>query len=102
MKKEEERKNREKQEKLEFETHKNKTMEDNKKEIKGKRDIKGKKHFVRRGNNLWNICKKYYKDPWYYPDLADVNKIKNPRKIYIGTYIIIPPKSDLKRWDFSK
>jgi len=75
---------------------------DKKDEIKGVRDLKGKKHFIRKGQNLWNICKKYYSDPWYYPDLAKVNGIKNPRKIYAGTYMIIPPKSSLKRWDFKK
>ena len=71
-------------------------------EIKGVRKIEGKKHFIRRGDNLWNICKKYYGDPWYYPDLASVNNIKNPRLILAGKYLTIPPKSSLKRWDFSR
>lgn len=76
--------------------------EDNtkKEEIIGKKSSKGEKHYVRWGDNLWNICKKYYNDPWYYPALAEANNIKNPRLIFAGTYIIIPPKSDLKRWDF--
>jgi molecular chaperone DnaK (HSP70) len=65
-------------------------------------DLKGKKHYIRWGDNLWNICKRYYKDPWYYPSLADVNNIKVPRKIYAGTYITIPDKSSLTRWDFKK
>lgn len=73
-----------------------------KKEIKGVRNLEGKKHYIKWGDNLWNICKKYYKDPWYYPSLAEVNNIKNPRLIYAGTYIIVPPKNSLKRWDFSK
>lgn len=70
--------------------------------VKGIKDLVGKKHFIRKGDNLWNICKRYYKDPWYYPDLAKVNDIKNPRKIYAGRYMIIPAKATLKRWDFSK
>jgi len=73
-----------------------------KEEIKGIRRLEGKKHYIRWGDNLWNICKKYYKDPWYYPALAEANDIKNPRLIYAGTYIIIPPKNTLKRWDFSR
>jgi len=71
-------------------------------EIKGKNNLEGKRHYVRWGDNLWNICKKYYKDPWYYPALAEANGIRNPRLIYAGTYIIIPPKNTLKRWDFSR
>ncbi len=73
-----------------------------KEEIKGTRTLEGKKYYIRWGDNLWNICKRYYKDPWYYPALAEANNIKNPRLIYAGTYIIIPPKNTLKRWDFSR
>lgn len=73
------------------------------KEIKGVKDVAGKKYFIRRGDNLWNICKKEYGDPWYYPALYEANpKLKSPRKILAGTYLTIPNKSDLKRWDFSK
>ncbi len=70
--------------------------------IIGTNKLEGKKHFVKRGDNLWNICKRYYKDPWYYPNLAEQNQINNPRLILAGTYIIIPPKSSVKRWDFSR
>ena len=66
--------------------------------ITGIKEFEGQKHFVRWGDNLWNICKKYYNDPWYYPSLAEKNNISNTRLIYAGTYIIIPPKSSLKRW----
>ncbi len=68
------------------------------KKITGIKETEGKKHYIRWGDNLWNICKKYYDDPWYYPALAESNNILNPRLIYAGTYIIIPPKSSLKRW----
>lgn len=64
--------------------------------------LEGQKHYVRYGDNLWNICKRYYGDPWYYPDLAKQNNIAVPRRIYAGQYIIIPQKSKVQRWDFSK
>ncbi|GEM_PF-1299523 len=67
--------------------------------ITGIKKLEGKKHYIRRGDNLWNICKKYYNDPWYYPSLAKENSIKNPRLILAGRSLIIPPKSDLRRWD---
>lgn len=72
--------------------------EEIKKEITGLKQTEGKKHYIRWGDNLWNICKKYYDDPWYYPGVAHANDIENPRLIYAGTYIIIPPKSSIKRW----
>jgi len=72
------------------------------KEVVGVKDISGKKHFIRRGENLWNICKKYYNDPWFYPSLAEKNNLKSPRKIIAGTYLVIPSKTELKRWDFKK
>jgi len=73
------------------------------KDIKGVKNVDGKKYFIRYGDNLWNICKKEYGDPWYYPSLFEANPtLKSPRKILAGTYLIIPSKSDLKRWDFSK
>jgi hypothetical protein len=73
-----------------------------KESINGVKNMQGRKHYIRRGDNLWNICKKYYKDPWYYPDLAKRNEIRNPRVIYAGTYLIIPDKSEMIRWDFSR
>ena len=71
-------------------------------DVKGKKDISGKKHFIKRGDNLWNICKRYYGDPWYYPDLAGINDLKSPRRIYVGKYLIIPEKSELTRWNVEK
>ncbi|MBR3732775.1 MAG: LysM peptidoglycan-binding domain-containing protein, partial [Spirochaetales bacterium] len=68
----------------------------------GVKQLNGKKHFIRRGDNLWNICKRYYGDPWYYPDLAKYNNLRSPRFIIAGQNLIIPDKSELKRWDFSK
>lgn len=77
-----------------------KKIPEEKKEVIGKKKLEGKIHYIRWGDNLWNICIKYYDDPWYYPSLAEANEIKIPRLIYAGTTIIIPQKSDLKRWSF--
>ncbi len=68
----------------------------------GVKQVSGKSHYIRRGENLWNICKKYYGDPWYYPALAEVNHLRSPRLIRAGKTLIIPDKSELKRWDFSR
>ncbi len=73
-----------------------------KEEPAGLNVLEGQKHYIRYGDNLWNICKRYYGDPWYYPDLAKQNNIAVPRRIYAGKYIIIPQKSKVQRWDFSK
>lgn len=73
-----------------------------KEEPAGVNVLEGEKHYIRYGDNLWNICKRYYGDPWYYPDLAKQNNIAVPRRIYAGQYIIIPQKSKVQRWDFSK
>ncbi len=69
-------------------------------EVTGVRQTGGTQHFVRRGDNLWNICKRYYGDPWYYPELFKANpQLRSPRLIMAGTKLNIPDKSTLKRWD---
>ncbi len=73
-----------------------------KKEITGIKKVEGSQHYIVWGDNLWNICKKYYNDPWYYPALAEANNIKIPRLIYAGTYITIPPKNTLTRWNIAE
>ena len=78
---------------------KEKKEEEEKKEVTGTKKVEGTQHYIVWGDNLWNICKKYYNDPWYYPALAESNSIKTPRLIYAGTYITIPPKNSLKRWN---
>ena len=32
-------------------------------------------------------------------ELSQLNNIENPRLIFAGTYIIIPPKNSLTRWN---
>lgn len=46
-------------------------------------------HVVTPGNTLWFIAKRYIKDPYRYPELARLNKIKNPDLIYPGERVVI-------------
>jgi len=39
-------------------------------------------HVVVKGDTLWDIAKKYVKDPFRYPELAKLSRIKNPDLIY--------------------
>lgn len=47
-------------------------------------------YVIKSGDNLWNICKKYYNAPTRCYDLAKKNGIKNANLIY--------PKQKLKMW----
>lgn len=46
---------------------------------------------VRKGDNLWNILKKYNRNPMKYSQLAKYNHITNPHLIYPNQVIRIPP-----------
>jgi nucleoid-associated protein YgaU len=37
---------------------------------------------VVKGDTLWDIAEAYVKDPFRYPELAELSKIKNPDLIY--------------------
>jgi len=39
-------------------------------------------HEVVKGDTLWDIAETYVKDPFRYPELAELSKIKNPDLIY--------------------
>ena len=39
-------------------------------------------HVVVKGDTLWDIAEKYVKDPFRYPELARLSKIRNPDLIY--------------------
>lgn len=96
-----ERKKKEAEEKERRRREEEKKKEEEK-DVLGMKDPEGKEHPIRRGDNLWNICKRYYGDPWYYPHLAEINNIKNPRLIFAGQTLIIPPKNSMKRWSFGR
>lgn len=53
-------------------------------------------HIVVKGDTLWSIAKRYIKDPYRYPELARLSKIKNPDLIYPGNRvrIIVNSKSE--------
>jgi nucleoid-associated protein YgaU/chemotaxis signal transduction protein len=46
-------------------------------------------HIVVKGDTLWDIAKKYLKDPFRYPELARLSEIKNPDLIYPGDTVRI-------------
>ena len=45
---------------------------------------------IKKGDTLWSIALKFYNDGSKYKEIAKVNKIKNPNKIYCNQRIIIP------------
>ncbi len=46
-------------------------------------------HIVVKGDTLWAIAKRYINDPFRYPELARLSKIKNPDLIYPGDRVLI-------------
>jgi nucleoid-associated protein YgaU len=45
---------------------------------------------VVKGDNLWNLSKSFYRNPWLYQKIAKENKIRNPDLILRGARIYIP------------
>lgn len=42
-------------------------------------------HFVRRGDTLWDLCDRYYSNPWAWPRVWSYNpQVENPHWIYPG------------------
>ncbi|MCD4814173.1 DUF3108 domain-containing protein [bacterium] len=46
-------------------------------------------YIVVAGDCLWNICEKFYGDPWHYQHLAKTNQITNPDRIEPGQVLIL-------------
>lgn len=51
---------------------------------------KERSYKMRKGDTLWELAQKYYKNPYKWRILAKRNKIKNVRRIPIGKIIYIP------------
>ncbi|MBD3609064.1 MAG: LysM peptidoglycan-binding domain-containing protein [Gammaproteobacteria bacterium] len=49
-------------------------------------------HIVEQGDTLWDIAERYVKDPYRYPELARLSKIRNPDRIYPGDIVRIIQK----------
>jgi len=45
---------------------------------------------MKSGDVLWNLAQQYYKDPMKWKYIAEKNKIRNERRIPIGTVVYIP------------
>lgn len=46
-------------------------------------------HIIVKGDTLWHIANRYIHNPYKYPQLAKLSKIKNPDLIYPGNKVII-------------
>ena len=46
-------------------------------------------HKIVKGDTLWAIAKRYVNNPYRYPELARLSKIKNPDRIYPGNTVTI-------------
>lgn len=52
--------------------------------------ISGDKYKVVKGDNLWSIAVRAYQDGYKWPEIAKVNKLKNPNVIEVGQVLKIP------------
>jgi hypothetical protein len=50
-------------------------------------------HVVQRGDTLWDLCAKYFQNPWEWPKIWSYNpELQNPHWIYPGDQLRLQPK----------
>lgn len=52
--------------------------------------ITGDSYRVVKGDSLWQIAERAYGDGSFWTKLATINKIKNPKKLYVGVSLKLP------------
>lgn len=61
-----------------------------------------KTYVVKKGDTLWWICQKSFKDPVYYKTIVDINQIRNPDQIFPGQKIVLPYWNEKKVESFKE
>ena len=51
-----------------------------------------KQYVVKKGDTLWDIARRYYRDPFEYKMIAKVNNIENADLIFAKQKIFLPAK----------
>ena len=47
-------------------------------------------YVIQEGDNLWNLAKAFFKNPWLWPEFLKFNAIENPDLIYPGRLLLVP------------